>query len=56
MNAFTRSISQVLQGAANALKTFPAAIVSAAAFAIVTIIRIHLEWPEQESFNFQILI
>lgn len=52
MNAFTRSISQVLQGAANALKTFPAAIVSAAAFAIVTIIRIHLEWPEQESFNF----
>jgi hypothetical protein len=52
MNAFTRSISQISKGAVKAFQTFPAAIASALAFAIVTMIRIQLDWPQQEAYNF----
>ena len=52
MNAFTRSISQIFQGAVKAFQTFPAAIACALAFAIVTMVRIQLEWPQQEAYNF----
>ncbi len=52
MNAFTRSISQIFKGAVKAFQTFPAAIASALAFAIVTMIRIQLDWPQQEAYNF----
>jgi len=52
MNAITRSIRQILQGALKAFQTFPAAIACALAFAIVTMVRIQLEWPEQEAYNF----
>jgi len=52
MNIFTQSISQIFKGAAKAFKTFPASIVSAVAFAIVTMIRIQLDWPQQEDYNF----
>jgi len=52
MNAFTRSISQILEGAAKSFQTFPAAMASALAFAIVTMIRIQLDWPQQEAYNF----
>ncbi len=52
MNAFTRSISQISKGAVKAFQTFPAAIASALAFAIVTMIRIQLDWPQQEACNF----
>lgn len=52
MNAFSRSISRIFEGAAKAFRTFPAAIAAALAFAVVTMIRIELDWPEQEAYNF----
>lgn len=52
MNAFTRSISKVFEGAVGTVKTFPASIASAVGFAVVTMIRIQLDWPEQEAYNF----
>ena len=52
MNFFTREIPQISKGAVKAFKTFPAAIASALGFAIVTMIRIQLDWPEQETYNF----
>lgn len=52
MNSFTRSISNIFGGAVRAFETFPAAILSALAFAIVTMIRIQLDWPAQEPYNF----
>ncbi|NDL66826.1 DUF4153 domain-containing protein [Anaerotalea alkaliphila] len=52
MNVITRSISQVFKGAAKAFQTFPASIASALAFAIVTMVRIQMDWPQQEAYNF----
>lgn len=52
MNAFTHSVSQAFTGAAKAFSTFPVSIGSALCFAVVTIIRIQLEWPQQEPYNF----
>jgi len=52
MNSFTRSISNIFEGAIKAFETYPAAILSAFAFSIVTMIRIQLDWPEQEPYNF----
>ncbi|MEQ8201366.1 MAG: DUF4153 domain-containing protein [Syntrophomonadaceae bacterium] len=52
MNSFVRSVSQVMKGAAQAFQTFPAAIGCALAFAVVTIVRIHMDWPQQEAYNF----
>jgi len=52
MNAFIKSISQILKGSAKAFQTFPATIVCAILFSVVTIIRIHLDWQEQEAYNF----
>ncbi len=52
MNAFSRSVSRIFQGAAKAFQTFPATIACAFAFAVVTGIRIQLDWPEQEAYNF----
>lgn len=52
MNAFTSAVLQVFHGAGRAMQKFPAAIACALAFAIVTMIRIHLDWPEQEAYNF----
>ncbi len=52
MNSFIRSVSEVLKGAAQAFQTFPAAIGCALAFAIVTMIRIQMDWPQQEAYNF----
>ena len=52
MNSFTRSITNIFGGAVRAFETFPAAILSALAFAIVTVIRIQLDWPAQEPYNF----
>ncbi len=52
MNAFSRSVSRIFQGAAKAFQTFPATIACAFAFAVVTMIRIQLDWPEQEAYNF----
>ncbi len=52
MNVFIRSISNISKGAVGAFQTFPAAIACALAFAIVTIIRIQMDWPQQEACNF----
>ena len=52
MNVFTRSILKIFEGAKTSFKTFPASIGSAFAFALVTVVRIHLDWPEQEAWNF----
>ncbi len=52
MNVIARSISQVLKGATRAFQTSPAAIASALAFAVVTMVRIQLDWPQQEAHNF----
>jgi hypothetical protein len=48
MNYVIESVGMVFKGAANAFKRFPASIGSALAFAVVTIIRIHLDWSFQE--------
>lgn len=52
MNVFWESISKVFRSAAGAFQTFPAAIGSALGFAVVTMIRIQLDWPQQEPYNF----
>ncbi|MCK8060094.1 MULTISPECIES: DUF4153 domain-containing protein [unclassified Fusibacter] len=52
MSTFTQSVTQIFKNAFNALKTFPASILFAVAFSLVTMIRIQLDWPEQESYNF----
>ncbi|KAF1084219.1 hypothetical protein SPSYN_02623 [Sporotomaculum syntrophicum] len=52
MNNFSKSILNILHGAAGAFQKFPAAIACALAFAIVTMIRIQLDWPQQEAYNF----
>ena len=52
MNAFIQSVKQAFAGAVKAFATFPASIGSALGFAVVTLIRIHLDWPQQEAYNF----
>lgn len=47
-----QSIHKVFKGAMGAFKKFPAAMLSALSFAIVTMIRIYLDWPAQEAYNF----
>ncbi|MBE0451657.1 MAG: DUF4153 domain-containing protein [Clostridia bacterium] len=52
MNAFKESIVQVSKGALKAFQRYPASVASALAFSIVTMVRIQLDWPEQEAYNF----
>jgi len=52
MNGFSRSIATSFKGAGKAFLSFPAVIACAAGFTLVTIIRIHLDWPLQEPYNF----
>jgi hypothetical protein len=52
MNTFAQSVSKIIRGALKAFLTFPASIGCALAFAVVTMIRIQLDWPQQEPFNF----
>ena len=52
MNLFVKSIQQVITGAIKTFKVYPAAILSALGFAIVTLVRIQLDWPQQEDYNF----
>lgn len=52
MNHLKESVLMVFKGAANALGRFPVSIGSAIAFALVTIIRIQLDWSYQEPYNF----
>ncbi len=50
--SFVQSVSQIFKGAGKAFQTFPAAIACALAFAVVTMVRIQLDWPQQEPYNF----
>lgn len=52
MDTFKKAIIKILKDAGKAFQTFPAAIGCASGFAIVTIIRIEMEWPQQEPYNF----
>jgi len=52
MSALTKSINKIYKGSLKAFQTFPASIASALAFALVTMVRIKLDWPEQEAYNF----
>ncbi|HZJ76684.1 MAG TPA: DUF4153 domain-containing protein, partial [Oscillospiraceae bacterium] len=52
MENIIRVISRIFKGAIKAFERYPAVIANAAAFSIVTIIRIHLDWPQQEAYNF----
>ena len=52
MNNLTKTISKILKDAMNAFQTFPAAMVSALIFTVVTIIRIQLDWPMHETYSF----
>src|SRR6056297_4190513 len=52
MDSFKKSIIRIYKGSIKAFQTFPVSIGSAMAFAIVTMIRIQLDWPEQEAYNF----
>lgn len=52
MSTFKQSIVQSMKGAVQTVETFPISIASAFAFAIVTMIRIQLDWPQQEAYNF----
>lgn len=52
MSTFKRSVQQSFKGAVKTFQTFPIAIASALAFAIVTMIRIQMDWPQQEDYNF----
>ena len=52
MNAFSKSISLIFKGAGKAVRTFPASVACALGFTIVTIIRIALDWQQQEPYNF----
>ena len=52
MENVIRVISRVFRGAIRAFERYPVVIANAAAFSIVTIIRIHLDWQQQEAYNF----
>lgn len=52
MNRFFQSVLNILRGALKAFRAFPASIGCALAFAVVTAVRIQLDWPQQEPYNF----
>lgn len=52
MKALFNSISRVFNDSIKAFRTFPVTIGCALAFALVTMIKIQLDWPQQEPYNF----
>lgn len=52
MNTISQSIIRVFKGSFMALKRYPASIGCAVAFSIVTMIRIQLDWQQQEPYHF----
>ena len=50
MNPFFRSVAKIFTGAAQAFRSYPVTIASALAFAIVTLVRIQLDWNQEEPF------
>lgn len=52
MNILVRKFLQLSADILNAFRKFPAAMLCAFAFALVTVIKINLGWPQQEPYNF----
>lgn len=52
MSKIFNSITRVFKGVLIAWKRYPASISCAVAFSVVTMIRIQMDWPQQESYNF----
>lgn len=52
MNKWKQSILKIAKDSGEAFQTFPATMICAVAFALVTIVRIQLDWPQQEPYNF----
>ncbi|WP_422486654.1 hypothetical protein [Gudongella sp. DL1XJH-153] len=52
MDNFRSAVSGVFKRAAEAFRTYPAAIGNAFLFALVAIIKIHLEWEVQQEYGF----
>ncbi|HOP11068.1 MAG TPA: DUF4153 domain-containing protein [Oscillospiraceae bacterium] len=52
MNKVFRSVIQIFAGALKAFKRYPVSIGCAVAFSIVMMIRIQLDWQQQEPYNF----
>ncbi len=52
MNNLKASIIKIAKAALNTFKAFPAANACALGFTLITMIRIQLDWPEQEAYNF----
>ncbi|MBN2898995.1 MAG: DUF4153 domain-containing protein [Clostridia bacterium] len=52
MNTFKELSIQLFRRGTNTFKYYPASMLSALGFALVTIVRIHLEWSDQEAYNF----
>ncbi|MDD3537821.1 MAG: DUF4153 domain-containing protein, partial [Eubacteriales bacterium] len=52
MNKWKQSILKIAKDSGEAFQTFPATMLCAVAFALVTIVRIQLDWPQQEPYNF----
>lgn len=51
MTSIKESIQSSLQRALQTFQTFPVTLVSAVGFTIVTLIRIWMDWPQQEDYN-----
>ncbi len=52
MASIKESVIKSLQRATLTFKTFPVTLASAAGFTLVTLIRIWMDWPQQEAYNF----
>lgn len=52
MNNLKETWLKVLKSALNTFKTFPAANACALGFTLVTMVRIQLDWPAQEAYNY----
>jgi hypothetical protein len=50
MNSFFRSVTKIFTGAAQAFRSFPVSIAAALAFAVVTLVRIQLDWNREEPY------
>lgn len=52
MSNFTQSIRKVFQNAGKSFKTFPAVMVNAVLFTLVSLVRIAMDWQTQQPYNF----
>lgn len=52
MTNFRSSIMRVVRSSSETFRTYPASIACALLFTIVTMVRIQMDWPLQETYNF----